>query len=43
VGDKVWGEGEGRSKQAAAQAAATEAIDRAELWELSQARYDDEE
>jgi ribonuclease III len=43
VGDTVWGEGEGRSKQAAAQAAATEAIDRAELWELSQARYDDEE
>lgn len=43
VGEKVWGEGAGRSKQAAAQLAAAEAIDRAELWELSQARYDDEE
>jgi ribonuclease-3 len=43
VGEKVWGEGAGRSKQAAAQLAAAEAIDQAELWELSQARYDDEE
>jgi len=42
VGDAVWGVGEGRSKQAAAQAAATEALYEAELWEI-RASFDEEE
>lgn len=42
VGDAVWGVGEGRSKQAAAQAAATEALYEADLWEI-RASFDEEE
>jgi len=42
AGDAVWGVGEGRSKQAAAQAAATEALYEAELWEI-RASFDEEE